>query len=68
MLLNKLYKKKIYLRSLLIIPGYENKEFTIYNGNFFKKILITKDMIGHKLGEFFFTKKRPIFKAKKRKF
>ena len=68
MFINKLYKNKFCSRSLLIIPGFENKEFSIYNGKSFKKILITKDMIGHKLGEFFFTKKRPIFKAKKRKF
>jgi len=68
MLLNKLYKKKLYLRSLLIVSGYENKEFSIHNGISFKKILITNNMIGHKLGEFFFTKKRPIFKAKKKKF
>ena len=68
MLLDKLYKKKLYLRSLLIVPGYENKEFSIHNGISFKKILITNNMIGHKLGEFFFSKKRPIFKAKKKKF
>ena len=63
-----IHKNKCYFRSFLIIPGFENEEFSIHNGKSFKKIRITKDMIGHKLGEFFFTKKRPIFKAKKRKF
>jgi len=61
MLLDKLYKKKLYLRSLLIVPGYENKEFSIHNGISFKKILITNNMIGHKLGEFFFYEKTSYF-------
>jgi len=61
MLFDTLYKKKLYLRSLLIVPGYENKEFNIHNGISFKKILITSNMIGHKLGEFFFYKKTPYF-------
>jgi len=38
MLLDKLYKKKLYLRSLLIVPGYENKEFSIHNGISFKHV------------------------------
>lgn len=55
------------LRYLPILPGYEDKIFSIYNGKIFIQLKITKDMIGHKLGEFIFSKKRPIFKSKKKK-
>ena len=58
---------KTQLRHLIILPGYEDKIFSVYNGKIFIQLKITKDMIGHKLGEFIFTKKRPIFKAKKKK-
>lgn len=54
-------------RSLLILPFFEDMIFFIYNGRIFKRIKITKEMIGHKLGEFFFTKKRPVYKSKKKK-
>lgn len=67
MLIKNLFKTKFYNRSLKILPSFENKIFFIHNGKVFIQIRITKEMIGHKLGEFSFTKKRPIFKSKKKK-
>lgn len=67
MVFKNLFNTKICDRSLLILPFFEDKIFYIYNGKIFKRIKITKEMIGHKLGEFFFTKKRPIYKSKKKK-
>lgn len=66
-MLEKLFSNKIYKRSLVILPSFEDKTFFIYNGKIFIQIRITKEMIGHKFGEFVFTKKKPVFKSKKKK-
>ena len=63
----KSFKSKIYNRSLIILPSFEDKVFFIYNGKIFIKLRITKEMIGHKFGEFSFTRKKPIFRSKKKK-
>ena len=41
---------KIYQRSLIILPCFENKIFLVYNGKIFIQVKITKEMIGKKLG------------------
>lgn len=51
-------------RNLIILPNYINKNFYVHNGKNFIKIKISKEMIGHKLGEF--AKTRKIFKFKKK--
>lgn len=65
MFIKELFESKIYNRSLVILPSFENKTFSIYNGKSFIQIKITNEMIGKKFGEFVFTKKRPVFKSKK---
>ena len=40
--------------------------FMIHTGNSFRKLTIKSNMIGHKLGEFAPTRKKPIFKKKKK--
>lgn len=54
-----IYKKNKYIRLQDL-----NKKFLIYNGNNFQKLIISKDMVGYKFGEFVMTRKVVIFKKK----
>lgn len=56
--------KKIYKKNLYINLNHLNQKFLIYNGQSFYKLIVTKDMIGHRFGEFIFTRK--FFKFKKK--
>ena len=57
---------KVFSRSSIILPEYIDKNFLIYNGIRFFKIKISKDMIGHKFGEYSTTRKCPIIGKKKK--
>jgi small subunit ribosomal protein S19 len=60
----QLYKKinnsskeiKTWSRASTIIPEMLNLILFVHNGKIFTRIRITEDMIGHKLGEFSFTR------------
>lgn len=54
-------------RNSSIIPKFTDQTFKIHNGKIFKEINITRDMIGHKFGEFFKTRVEFEFKKKKKK-
>ncbi len=43
-------------RSSTILPFLIKKQISVYNGKYFVPIIITEDMVGRKLGEFFFTR------------
>lgn len=64
------FKKNKYMiqdRSITLLPMHFNKLLHIYNGKQYASIRFNKDgMIGHKLGEFSFTKKK-CMKIKKEK-
>jgi ribosomal protein S19 len=51
-------------RNLIIFPNIIGKTILVYNGKSFIKLLIKKEMVGYKLGEF--VKTRKIFKFKKK--
>ena len=53
-------------RSFKILPYYVGKTLTVHNGLNYDNILIKKEMINHKLGEFSFTRKPFTFKKKKK--
>jgi len=62
-------EKKIiytYSRESTIIFPFVNFIFYVYNGKHFVRFLITKDMVGFKLGEFSSTRKRFSFKKQKK--
>ena len=63
----KLINSEIKDRSLIILPCFEGETFFIYNGKIYISLFIKKEMVGHRFGEFIFTTKSPIFKAKKKK-
>jgi small subunit ribosomal protein S19 len=54
-------------RNSLIVPTHTGKTFTIHNGKSFKNMIVLKDMIGHKFGEFFKTRVAFEYKKKKKK-
>lgn len=57
----------IISRRTSVIPELIGKTIKIHNGKKFKEILVTKEMINHKVGEFFKTRVDFEFKKKKKK-
>ena len=47
---------KTWARRCTIIPEFVGFTFLVHNGKMFNKVLITEDMVGHKLGEFSLTR------------
>ena len=54
-------------RNSSIIPKFIGQSFKVHTGKNFKKIIITKEMLGHKFGEFSKTRANFEFKKKKKK-
>lgn len=61
-------KKKIPIiitnKSDIITPICKNLNFKVNNGHSYTKLKVKDNMIGHKFGEFVFTRKRHIYKKK----
>lgn len=53
-------------RNSIIFPTFVGKTVQVHNGKDYTKILIIKEMIGHKLGEFVRTRKTFTYKKKKK--
>ncbi|MCA9485226.1 MAG: ribosomal protein S19 family protein [Nanoarchaeota archaeon] len=49
-------KIKTHLRDLVIVPKFVGLTISVYNGKLFQDVLITHEMIGHRLGEFSLTR------------
>jgi small subunit ribosomal protein S19 len=47
---------KTWSRACTIVPEFVGFTFSIHNGRQFNDVLITEDMVGHKLGEFSHTR------------
>ena len=47
---------KTWSRSTTIIPDFVGHTFEVHNGRIFARVFVTEDMVGHKLGEFSFTR------------
>lgn len=63
----ELLPASIISRSSSIIPNFINRTFLVHSGKDFKEIKVTKEMLGHKFGEFFRTRAEFVFKKKKKK-
>ncbi|KAF9555121.1 hypothetical protein CPC08DRAFT_643349 [Agrocybe pediades] len=50
-------------RSCTILPNFVGVRFLVHNGRDYLPVLVTQDMVGHKLGEFAITKKRFTFRC-----
>ena len=53
-------------RNSIIFPTFVGKTVQVHNGKDYTKIIIIKEMIGHKLGEFVRTRKAFKYKNKKK--
>ena len=47
---------KTYSRRSMVFPQMVGLSFGVHNGNGFVPLLVTEDMVGHKLGEFAITR------------
>lgn len=56
---------KTQARSCTILPNFVGVKFMVHNGKDYVPVLVTQDMVGHKLGEFSHTRKRFTYKATK---
>jgi small subunit ribosomal protein S19 len=52
-------------RNSEIVPNFIGKNFKIHNGKTYSELSVTLDHIGHKFGEFSFTRSKYVFKKKK---
>lgn len=58
--------KNVINRNSEIVPNYLGLTFDVYNGKTYSEVTVVEDMIGHKFGEFSFTRAKFIFKKKKK--
>jgi small subunit ribosomal protein S19 len=58
---------KINSRRSTILKPFIGKDVWIYNGKIYVKRKITENMVGHKFGEFAYTRKKYFFKKSKKK-
>ena len=47
---------KTWARACTIVPEFVGHTFQVHNGRIFIDVFCTEDMVGHKLGEFSFTR------------
>ncbi|MEK7414975.1 MAG: 30S ribosomal protein S19 [Planctomycetota bacterium] len=47
---------KTWSRSCTVVPDFIGHTFAVHNGRTFTNVLITDNMVGHKLGEFAITR------------
>lgn len=62
--LKKNHKNLTVSRNTEILPKLVGQTFRIHNGKKYMEIIVTTEMIGHKFGEFFSTRKKFFFKKK----
>jgi len=64
---NNSFSVKTWSRSSTICKDFVGLRFRVHNGKEFFPVVVSSDMIGHKLGEFVPTRVRYEFKKKKKK-
>jgi ribosomal protein S19 len=63
----KKQKNNIVSRNSEIIPKFLGLTFYVHNGKNYSELTVSEDMVGHKFGEFVFTRAKFSFKKKKTK-
>jgi ribosomal protein S19 len=58
---------KIASRNSEIASKDVGQTFQVHNGRGYAEVIVTKEILGHKFGEFAFTRAKFVFKAKKKK-
>ena len=62
---SKRYRIKTMSRSSTILSEFVDLSFLVHTGNNYRSVIVTEDMVGHKFGEFAFTRQRYSYKKKK---
>ena len=63
---SKKFRIKVMSRSSQILSDFVDLSFMVHNGRDYRLITVTEDMVGHKFGEFAYTRQRHSFKKKKK--
>ena len=58
---------KTMSKNSIILPNFIEFTFQVYNGKTFTVVKIIDEMVGHKLGEFVYTRKQFSYKKNKKK-
>jgi len=66
--IEKTYSNSYVSRSSVICPKFLGFTFNVYTGKSYTEIAVNESMVGHKFGEFTFTRKKFVFKKKQRSF
>lgn len=64
--LSNLAFTKTFSRNTLLLPFLLGKKFLVHNGKTFLKVLVSENIVGHKLGEFSQTRRRYYYKKGKK--
>jgi small subunit ribosomal protein S19 len=59
--------KYIASRNSEIVPKFLGLTFNVHNGKSYSEVTVANEMLGHKFGEFVFTRSKFYFKKKKSK-
>ena len=62
---SKRFRIKTMSRSSQITKDFIDISFMVHDGRDFRPIIVTEDMVGHKFGEFIYTRQRYSYKKKK---
>ena len=62
---SKRFRIKTMSRASQITKDFVNLSFMVHDGRDFRPIIVTDDMVGHKFGEFVYTRQRYSYKKKK---
>ena len=62
---SKRFRIKTMSRSSQITKDFIDMSFMVHDGRDFRPIIVTEDMVGHKFGEFVYTRQRYSYKKKK---
>jgi small subunit ribosomal protein S19 len=65
---NQTIKKHLTIsRNSEIVPAFVGLTFLVHNGKIYSEVTVSDNMVGHKFGEFSFTRAKFIYKKKKLK-
>ena len=62
---SKRFRIKTMSRASQITKDFVDLSFLVHDGRDFRPIIVTEDMVGHKFGEFVYTRQRYSYKKKK---
>ncbi len=66
-LMSSPYSLKIWSRRSVILPEFAGRSYMVYNGKTFIPLKVIDEMIGHRFGEFASTRKKAIYRGKRKK-